>query len=116
METPVLLESPLLVLARLGGLEVLGQHLEAVLQRRHVLGGGERLFQDATAGHLDGFLLEVADHGVARGRDRAVVGVLTPGDDVEQRGLPRAVGADERDAVTGADAQTRVLEQDARTE
>ncbi len=104
METPILLESPLLVLPRLGGFEVLGQHLEAVFQRGHVLGGGERLFQDTTAGHLDGFLLEVADHGIARGRDRSGVCILTPGDDVEQRGLPGAVGADQRDAVTGADA------------
>ena len=116
VQPPVLLERALLVVARLGGLEVLRQHLQAMLERRHVLGGGERLFEDGATRHLDGFLLQVADDGVAGGGDRALVGVLSSGDDVEQRRLPRAVRAHERDPVTGTHAQTRVLEQDARTE
>ena len=77
---------------------------------------GERLGEDGAAVHLDGFLLEVADDGVLGEGDAALVGVLPAGDDLEQRGLARAVGPDERDAIARADAQTRVLEQDARAE
>ena len=60
--------------------------------RGHVLRCGERLFQGRAACHLDGFLLEVADHRAAREVDASLIGVLSTGDDVEQRRLAGAVG------------------------
>jgi hypothetical protein len=113
-QAAVLGERTLLLLARLGGLEILAEHLDAVLERRYVLGRGERLVEHGAAGHLDGFLLEIAHDRVARTDDRAGIGVLLAGDDVEQRGLAGAVWPHESDPVSGANTQTRILEEDAR--
>ena len=80
-----------------------------------VFGGGQRLFEHGATRHLDGFLLQVAHDRVSGAGDRALVRTLSTGDDVEKRGLSGAVGADEGDTVSGPHAQTRLLEQDART-
>ena len=81
-----------------------------------MLGRCQRLFEDGAAGHLDGFLLQIANHCIARRGDNALIGVLASGDDVEQCGLASAIGTDQCNAIASANAQTRVLEQDARTE
>ena len=112
----VLLEEPFLLGALIGGLEVLRQDRKAVLEGGDVLGRGQCLREHRQTVHLDRFLLEVAHDRVARERDPPAVGVLTSRDDVEQGGLARTVRSDERDAIARANAQTRVLEQDARTE
>ncbi len=75
------------------------EQVYAVLQRRDVLGGGERLVQDAAPAHLDGLLLQVAHYGVLGEGDAALIGVLAPRDDLEQRGLARPVGPYQRHPV-----------------
>ena len=52
-----------------------------------------------------GFLLEIADGRVAREAHRALVGGLLAHEDLQQRGLPRAVGTDERPAFTRVELQ-----------
>ncbi|EWS54886.1 hypothetical protein X551_02314 [Methylibium sp. T29] len=42
---------------------------------------------------------------------RAVVGLLEPGDDLQQRGLAGAVAADQADALTGLEREAGVVEQ-----
>jgi hypothetical protein len=46
--------------------------------------------------------------------DRALVGLLLPGDDLEQRGLARAVGPHQRVALAGVEGHRDVLEEDLR--
>jgi hypothetical protein len=55
-----------------------------------------------------GELRQVAD--AAAPRNAAAIGRLQPGEDPEQRGLAGAVGADERGAAAGADAQVEGVE------
>ncbi len=70
----VLGEQPVLLRA-LGGLgEVLLEQADAVLEGGDVLGGGQRLREHGPPRHLDGFLLEVADHDVLGEHDRTRVG------------------------------------------
>ncbi len=87
-----------------------------MLETRDVLGRRERLGEHRSAAHLDGLLLEVAHDRVFREGDAALVVVLPTGDDLEQRGLARAVRAHERDAIARAHTQTGPREEHARAE
>jgi hypothetical protein len=55
-------------------------------------------------------LRQPADPHALGAHDLAVVDLLDPGDDLEERGLARAVGADQADAIVAADAQARRVE------
>ena len=57
-------------------------------------------------------LFEVPERREGRADDRAVVRLLLPGDEVEQRRLAGAVGADEADDVSFFDAQVRLFEEE----
>jgi hypothetical protein len=81
-------------------------HRQQVVERR---GGlvGERL-----ARVRDALLRQVAGGVGARADDLAGVGVDEAEDDLQQRRLAGAVGADDRDALVVADAQRQVAEED----
>ena len=91
-------------------------HAQAVLQCGHVFGRGEGLVKDGAPGHLDGFLLQIANDGVLGEADGALVAGIATGDDLEQGGLAGTVRADQRDTVAYADTQRRALEEDAFAE
>src|SRR5207248_6805092 len=67
---------------------------------------------DGLAAEGVGLLREIAERRVLRHRDLAGVGLLDPGDHLDQRGLPRPVRPDQRDSVPGADPDRGVVEQD----
>ena len=57
-------------------------------------------------------LFEVPERREGRADDRTVVRLLLPGDEVEQRRLAGAVGADEADDISFFDAQVRLFEEE----
>ena len=98
------------------------RHVEVLRAERHIRGHGRghnlvfgvlehdadraaRLAVCAGVGAM-----RVIEHGVAHQPHRAVVGRGQPGDQARERGFARAVGAHERDALTGADAQIHAVE------
>ena len=62
--------------------------------------------------HGFAFLRQVADHGPRIPLDRALIGSPAAEDDGEERGFPRAVGADQRHPVSIVDLERGVFEQD----
>ena len=82
----------------------------AVGQLVHHLEHG--LFDDAPPLHLAHVLAEVTDHQATIDRDAAAVGLLLTDDQTENRGLARAIRADEADLFPAIDACGRVHEED----
>jgi hypothetical protein len=80
----------------------------------HLAGAGHGLVQHRAAGQVAGVLTEVADGEAARTLDDAVVGLLLAGDEAEDGGLARPVGADEADLLAGVDLERRVEKEDLR--
>lgn len=81
-----------------------------------MVGRTERFLQDATTVHLDSLLFEVSQYRIARKGDRALIRALATCENLEQCRLAGAVRSDQSDPIACPNAQTRVLEQDARTE
>ena len=81
-------------------------------QPRALLVGGEHEL-DQAVGPAGGLLRHLADAGRAGNVDGAVVGRQLAGDQAQQRGLARAVAADEADLVAGGNAHRRLVEEDA---
>ena len=89
---------------------------QALLRLQHLDLGRHDLVEHGEISHLDRFLLQVADTGALGEQDAPLVGVLLAGDDVEQRGLAGAVGADERQPVVLLEAERHVREEGAPSE
>ena len=75
------------------------------------VGGQHEL--DQALGSAGGLLRHRADAGRARDVDGAVVGRKLAGDQAQQRGLARAVAADEADLVARGNAHGRLVEENA---
>ncbi len=81
------------------------------------LGSGVHdLGQGRLIAHELGLLLEVADRGLLREGHGALVAALQAHEDLEEGRLARAVGADERPALTGVELQRRARVKDAAAE
>ncbi len=81
-------------------------------QPRALLVGREHEVEQAVRS-AGGFLRHPADAGRARDVDAAAVGMDLAGDQAQQRGLARAVAADESDLVAGRNAGRGLVEEDA---
>ena len=81
-------------------------------QARALLVGGEHEL-DQAVGSARRFLRHPADAGGAGHVDAAVVGLQLAGDQAQQRGLARAVAADEADLVPRRNARRGLVEDDA---
>ena len=57
------------------------------------------------------FLREIPDADILRLRDLSAVCCHLPHEDPQERGFPRAIGADEPDPVVGADAEGNSVKQ-----
>ena len=79
--------------------------LEALDLGRAGANGRAHLGRRAEDGVEVRFLRQHADRCAGRGDDAAAVGLLASGDDLEQRGLAGAVGADQADALASRDAR-----------
>ena len=96
----------------LGALERVGVGVEVArrLERGERLAGlAEGVVEERADRRLGRLLREVADAG--RREDRAAVGVLAAGQQLEQGGLAGAVGADEPGSVAGVEGQRQALEE-----
>ena len=91
--------------------DLAGDLLGPRVHREQVVEGGGGLVGERLAGVRDAVLRQVAGGVRARADDLAGVGVDEAEDDLQQRGLARAVGADDRDALVVADAQREVAEE-----
>ena len=87
------------------------QRLELVMQIADAPAAGNRLVEDAAAGHLLHVLAEVADRQPSRDGDVAFVGLLFADDHPEQRRLARAVRADEADFLARIELERGVDEE-----
>jgi hypothetical protein len=83
----------------------------AALDAAHLAGTRQHLCQHAPAATLGHLLAQVADDRLPGARDRSGVRVLVAGDQLEQRGLAGAIGADDGDATPGTDHQADIAEQ-----
>jgi hypothetical protein len=84
-----------------------------------VIHGGacrDDLLENAPASERIGLLGEIADDGAFDDIDTPGVGLLEPGDHLEERGLSGAVRSDDRDTIASADAKVCALEQAAAAE
>jgi hypothetical protein len=81
------------------------------VHREQVVEGGRGLVGERLAGVRDAVLRQVARGVGARADDLAGVRVDQAEDDLQQRGLAGAVGADDRDPLVIADAQVEVAKE-----
>ncbi len=91
----------------------LGLGVGQLLVERHPAGhaGEHEVEQRAPPGH-DQLLGQVAHADTARGVQRAAVDLLLASHDAQERGLPRAIGSDEPDAIALVETQAQVFEDD----
>ena len=87
------------------------ERLQFVMESAEPATAGDRLVEDASAGHLLDILPEVTDRQLLRHRDFAVVGRLLSDDHSEERGLAGAVGSHEPDLLAGIELEGRVNKQ-----
>ena len=87
------------------------QRLELVMKIADAPAAGDRLVEDAAAGHLLHVLAEVADRQPSRDGDVAFVGLLFADDHPEQRRLAGAVRADEADFLARIELERGVHEE-----
>ena len=88
------------------------QALELVVQVAHAAAARDGLVEHRAPGHLLDVLPEVPDGELPGNGDLPLVGGLLADDEPEQRGLPRAVGADQADLLAGVQLERRVDEED----
>src|SRR6266498_4432085 len=106
-----------IALRRVGDVgELAGQDLEAMTHFGHRRRCAEDLGDDRPPAKRIRRLRQVPQTGAASEADRAAVGLLDAGDDLEQRRLTRPVRSDERQAVAGADTEVGAAEKLPRAE
>jgi hypothetical protein len=90
--------------------------VQPLLQLHHLGRNGGGHLQHRLVPHRRGFLRQKTEGGPALQRDRALVGRVLAQDQREQRGLARAVGPHQAQAVAAVHLQRGVLEQHAVAE
>lgn len=94
----------------------MGELLELLLHGAQFVEDGEAFLEDGAAGEGEAILRQVADGHAFGALHRAVVERVEPGENLHERGLAGAVGADEGGALVGRDEPVGVFKEKFVTE
>jgi len=92
------------------------QRVHFGFHRQQLAECARRFVEHRTSGVVEAVLRQVADGQSGRLEDGAFVGLVEPGHHLEERGLARAVGSAEADALPIRDLPRDVVEEDAVAE